>query len=177
MVTWCDIVFVRCNSPERALEIMEWATGGVTFLLAARPSDRSSETRRYSKRQLLNCVRLSHLCAHTRCAQRDIQFYQNLRKMGKQRSVKRQAGGRKGTSAPAPTAKQLYEQALLALQYDDFDSATKCLKRAAKQEPENLEIIETLGALLAENGPPSEAIQVILCSCCMIHSDPPTSVA
>lgn len=82
--------------------------------------------------------------------------------MGKQKSIRRQAGGRKGTSAPAPTAKQLYEQAMLALQYDDFDSATKCLKRAAKQEPQNLEIVETLGALLSEIGPASEAIQVFL---------------
>lgn len=90
--------------------------------------------------------------------------------MGKQTSSKRQAGGKKGNStAPAPTSKQLYEQAMLALQYDDYDSAKKCLKRAAKQEPQNLEIVETLGALLAEIGPVNEAIQVrclCLCLCC-----------
>ena len=55
---------------------------------------------------------------------------------------------------------QLYEQAQLALQYDDYDTARTALKKAAKMEPSNVEIVDALGALLAEIGPQNEAIAV-----------------
>ena len=38
------------------------------------------------------------------------------------------------------TAEQLYEQAQIALQYDDYDSARSALRQAVKQEPDNLEV-------------------------------------
>ena len=38
------------------------------------------------------------------------------------------------------TAKQLYEQAQIALQYDDYDSARDALRQAVRQEPENIEV-------------------------------------
>jgi len=38
------------------------------------------------------------------------------------------------------TAEQLYEQAQIALQYDDYDSARDSLRKAVRQEPENIEV-------------------------------------
>lgn len=74
---------------------------------------------------------------------------------GKQGSSKK-----KGPADRQLTAQMLYEQAQFALQYDDFDAARTALKKAAKMEPMNVEIVDALGALLAEIGPPNEAVQV-----------------
>ncbi|GIL82282.1 hypothetical protein Vretimale_7247 [Volvox reticuliferus] len=68
-----------------------------------------------------------------------------------------------GPRAPAArvTAQQLYEQAQLALQYNDYDSARTALRKAAKMDPKNVEYLDALGALLAEIGPEDEAIEVL----------------
>lgn len=67
-----------------------------------------------------------------------------------------------GPRAPAArvTPQQLYEQAQLALQYDDFDSARTALRKAVKLDPKNIECVDALGALLAEVGPEEEAVEV-----------------
>lgn len=80
--------------------------------------------------------------------------------MGKTKPKRKGVAGPRAPAARAPTAQQLYEQAQLALQYDDFDSARAALKRAAKLEPSNVEILDALGALLAEVGPEDEALLV-----------------
>ncbi|PNW86960.1 hypothetical protein CHLRE_02g103050v5 [Chlamydomonas reinhardtii] len=68
-----------------------------------------------------------------------------------------------GPRAPAArvTPQQLYEQAQLALQYDDFDSARTALRKAVKLDPKNIECVDALGALLAEVGPEEEAVEVL----------------
>ncbi|KAG2454618.1 hypothetical protein HYH02_000459 [Chlamydomonas schloesseri] len=68
-----------------------------------------------------------------------------------------------GPRAPAAriTPQQLYEQAQLALQYDDFDSARTALRKAVKLDPKSIECVDALGALLAEVGPEEEAVEVL----------------
>ena len=71
---------------------------------------------------------------------------------------KSQRGSAKGSSSSAAasakkgkpkgkqlTAGQLYEQAQIALQYDDYDSARSALRQAVKQEPDNLEVRDSTG--------------------------------
>eukprot|EP00798_Chlamydomonas_sp_ICE-L_P014213 gene14213-20183_t len=77
--------------------------------------------------------------------------------MPKKKSSARSKGG-PDKSAPTPTADQLYQQAQLALQYDDYDSAKASLKKAVKLEPQNLEVLEAYGSLLAEIGDEKEAV-------------------
>jgi kinesin family protein 5 len=60
------------------------------------------------------------------------------------------------------TAEQLYEQAQTALAFDRFEAALECFKDALQLEPENVEILDAYGALLAEVGQREEAIQVSL---------------
>ena len=79
--------------------------------------------------------------------------------MGKTKPT-RKGGGPCAPAARPLTAHQLFQQAQLALQYDDFDSARTALKKAAKLEPSNIEIVDALGALLAEIGPEDEAVLV-----------------
>lgn len=79
--------------------------------------------------------------------------------MGKSSGKAKQAG-RKGPGSRPLSAQQLFEQAQIALQYDDFDAARTALKKAAKMEPMNIVYVDALGALLAEIGPENEAIQV-----------------
>ncbi|GLI63511.1 hypothetical protein VaNZ11_006496 [Volvox africanus] len=74
-------------------------------------------------------------------------------------------GAKKGGGPRAPaarvTAQQLYEQAQLALQYNDYDSARTAFRKATKMDPKNVEYLDALGALLAEIGPEDEAIEVL----------------
>lgn len=82
---------------------------------------------------------------------------------------KSQRGSAKGSSSSAAasakkgkpkgkqlTAEQLYEQAQIALQYDDFDSARSALRQAVRQEPDNLEVGHWVRSR-------EDAISVILC--------------
>jgi kinesin family protein 5 len=78
--------------------------------------------------------------------------------MGKK--VTKGGRGKKASGSGPLTAQKLYEQAQLSMQYEDFDAARTALKKAAKMEPSNIEIVEALGALLSEIGPENEAIQV-----------------
>ncbi|GLC46815.1 hypothetical protein PLESTB_001800400 [Pleodorina starrii] len=74
-------------------------------------------------------------------------------------------GAKKGGGPRAPAARvtpqQLYEQAQLAIQYQDYDSARTALRKAAKMDPKNVEYLDALGALLAEIGPEDEAVEVL----------------
>ena len=60
-------------------------------------------------------------------------------------SAKAGGSAKKGGKKPATTkqlsAEQLYEQAQVALQFDDYDSARDALRQAHKQEPEHLEVL------------------------------------
>ncbi|GFR51970.1 hypothetical protein Agub_g14496, partial [Astrephomene gubernaculifera] len=78
---------------------------------------------------------------------------------GKSKAAKKSGGPR----APAAqlTPRQLYERALLALRYDDFDSARTAMRKAVSLDPDNIEYLDAFGALLAEVGPAEEAIQVL----------------
>ena len=55
-------------------------------------------------------------------------------------SGKAKTGKAKGGKPKQLTAEQLYHQAQIALQFDDYDSARDSLRQAHKQEPENLEV-------------------------------------
>jgi kinesin family protein 5 len=66
----------------------------------------------------------------------------------------------KGTSQQQLSAAQLFERAQQAIAFERYDAALECLKDALELEPENLEIIDARGALLAELGREVEAIQV-----------------
>ncbi len=50
------------------------------------------------------------------------------------------------------TAAQLFQQAQIALRFDDFDSAKEALRRAVKLEPNNPAWIDAYACLLAELG-------------------------
>lgn len=56
------------------------------------------------------------------------------------KAAARRNTGKKNSSAPKLTAAQLYEQAQIALQYDDVEAAADALKKAVKLAPENLEV-------------------------------------
>jgi kinesin family protein 5 len=68
-----------------------------------------------------------------------------------------------GPRAPAAklSAAQLYEQAQIALQFDDYEGARDALRRATQMEPENVEVVEAYGSLLAEIGDVEEAVAVL----------------
>jgi len=65
-----------------------------------------------------------------------------------------------GTSQQQLTAAQLFERAQQAIAFERYDTALGCLKDALELEPENAEILDARGALLAELGREEEAIQV-----------------
>lgn len=66
----------------------------------------------------------------------------------------------KGTSQQSLSAAQLFERAQAAIAFERYDAALECMKDALELEPENLEIIDARGALLAELGREEEAVQV-----------------
>lgn len=61
----------------------------------------------------------------------------------------------------AVTATQLFDQAREALAFDDVDRAKTCFQKALQLEPDNAELVDAYGALLAEIGPPHEALLVL----------------
>lgn len=67
----------------------------------------------------------------------------------------------KGTVKPTLTAGQLYNRAQQALAFERYDAALECMRDALELEPENVEIIDAHGALLAELGRIDEALQVM----------------
>lgn len=75
-------------------------------------------------------------------------------KRGKQKSRSQ------GTSQKQLSVAQLFERAQLAMAVERYDAALECFKDALELEPENLDIIDARGALLAELGREAEAIQV-----------------
>lgn len=68
-----------------------------------------------------------------------------------------------GTSQKQLSAAQLFERAQQAIAFERYDAALECFKDALELEPENLDIIDARGALLAELGREAEAIQVCVC--------------
>ncbi|KAK9827266.1 hypothetical protein WJX81_005908 [Elliptochloris bilobata] len=58
-------------------------------------------------------------------------------------------------------AMTLYEAAQDSLSVDDFDSARLYLRQAVQLAPQNLELLDALGALLAEAGPAEEAVATL----------------
>ncbi|PNH10263.1 hypothetical protein TSOC_003022 [Tetrabaena socialis] len=80
--------------------------------------------------------------------------------MGKKGKAAKKGGGPRAPAARL-SPQQLYEQAQLALQFDDFDAARTALRKAVKLDPSNIECMDALGALLAEVGPEEEAVQVL----------------
>ncbi|KAG1672225.1 hypothetical protein FOA52_002926 [Chlamydomonas sp. UWO 241] len=87
-----------------------------------------------------------------------------------QRGGKAKKGGKAKGSAPQLSAMQLYEQAQIALQYDDTEAAADALKRACKLEPENIMLLEAYGSLLAEMGDCEQAT-VVLQRCVALSPD------
>lgn len=79
---------------------------------------------------------------------------------GKPKGAKKAGGG--GPRAPAArlTPQQYFQQAQLALRYDDYDAARTAMRKAVQLDPRNVEYVDALGALLAEIGPEEEAIEV-----------------
>jgi kinesin family protein 5 len=65
-----------------------------------------------------------------------------------------------GTSQKQLSVAQLFERAQAAMAFERYDAALECFREALELEPENLEIIDARGALLAELGREEEAIQV-----------------
>ncbi len=63
-------------------------------------------------------------------------------------------------AARQPTARELLDRAEQAIAFDDYDGAKAALQQAAKNEPDNVEVLDALGALLAETGDVEEAMQV-----------------
>jgi Flp pilus assembly protein TadD len=69
-------------------------------------------------------------------------------------------GSSKGTARPSLSAGQLFERAQQALAFERYDAALECMRDALQLEPENTDIIDAHGALLAELGRVEEAVQV-----------------
>eukprot|EP00878_Enallax_costatus_P016578 GHUV01017394.1.p1 GENE.GHUV01017394.1~~GHUV01017394.1.p1 ORF type:complete len:317 (+),score=108.87 GHUV01017394.1:512-1462(+) len=65
----------------------------------------------------------------------------------------------KGVAKPSLTADQLFERAQQALAFERYEAALDCMRDALQLEPENLEIIDAYGALLAELGRTDAALQ------------------
>lgn len=68
-------------------------------------------------------------------------------------------GSSKGTARPSLSAGQLFERAQQALAFERYDAALECMRDALQLEPENTDIIDAHGALLAELGRVDEAVQ------------------
>lgn len=60
-----------------------------------------------------------------------------------------------------PTAAQHMEQAELAMHQQDVDTARECFREAADLAPQDAEILNAYGALLAEHGPTGTAVEVL----------------
>jgi Flp pilus assembly protein TadD len=91
-------------------------------------------------------------------------------------AVSRRRSGNKasssaGRSKPALTAAQLYERAQQAVAFERYDAALECMRDALALEPENIDVLDALGALLAELGRTEEAVQARAVAC----QPPPTS--
>jgi Flp pilus assembly protein TadD len=69
-------------------------------------------------------------------------------------------GSSKSTARPSLSAGQLFERAQQALAFERYDAALECMRDALQLEPENTDIIDAHGALLAELGRVDEAVQV-----------------
>lgn len=82
-------------------------------------------------------------------------------------SQKRMKGKARAAAAGKPksqatmSAQQLFDHARQALMFDRYNEAKDFFRRALKLEPHNLEFLDTYGAVLAEVGPPDEALQVL----------------
>jgi len=81
-------------------------------------------------------------------------------KCGSVRTEKKTKRTSKGTARPTLTAAQLFDRAQQALAFERYDTATECLRDALQLEPENIEVLDAYGALLAELGQIDEAVQV-----------------
>ncbi|GFH22265.1 uncharacterized protein HaLaN_19706, partial [Haematococcus lacustris] len=68
------------------------------------------------------------------------------------RRGKQPALSRKTPAQPQVSAAQLFQQAQVALRFDDFDSAKDALRKATALEPQNASIIDAYASLLAELG-------------------------
>lgn len=68
---------------------------------------------------------------------------------------------RRPTNTRQLTAEELYNQAQVALQYDDCESALEALRQAVSLEPENLPVLEAFGSLLAEMGDEEQACSML----------------
>lgn len=55
-------------------------------------------------------------------------------------------------TVPQVTAAQLFQQAQVALRFDDFDAAKQALRQAVKLEPGNGALLDAYACLLAELG-------------------------
>lgn len=83
---------------------------------------------------------------------------QHPKQSGKTVKIRKSQGQRK--KKQALTADELYERAQAALAFDNYDAALECMRDALELEPENLEVLDAYGALLAELGSSEQAIQV-----------------
>lgn len=59
------------------------------------------------------------------------------------------------------TASQHMERAELAMQKQDVDTARECLHEAAELSPQDAEVLNAYGAVLAEHGPSATAVDVL----------------
>eukprot|EP00775_Hariotina_reticulata_P004798 gene4798-5048_t len=82
-------------------------------------------------------------------------------KSGSVRTEKKSKRASKGTARPTLTAAQLFDRAQQALAFERYDAATECLRDALQLEPENVEVLDAYGALLAELGQIDEAVQAL----------------
>lgn len=64
------------------------------------------------------------------------------------------------------TAAHLFQQAQIALRFDDFDTAKDALRRAVRLEPTNGALLDAYACLLAELG--EDAAQEALLQVCVI---------
>lgn len=78
----------------------------------------------------------------------------------KSSTAKPKAKGSKGTAKPNLTAGQLFDRAQQAIAFERYDAAIECMRDALQLEPENVEILDAYGALLAELGSVEEAVEV-----------------
>ena len=70
------------------------------------------------------------------------------------------ASGKKKEKHKA-SAEELFERGQLALQYDNFDVAVDCFRRATAAAPRDADMASAFGALLADLGMNSEAASVL----------------
>jgi hypothetical protein len=83
---------------------------------------------------------------------------QHPKQSGRTVKIRKSQGQRQ--KKQALTADELYERAQAALAFDNYDMAQECMRDALELEPENLEVLDAYGALLAELGSSEQAVQV-----------------